>query len=213
MGLGIEVAIDPSLQSPSPSKRSERWKQEPLNGSRRPPEADLPAIAGGGQRAEQRRRVPLGIGMPIGAEPPGDEDHLLEVQRRLDANAHLHLAVTGIPPPMPRPRLDNDLLSRSKRALLSVAHERDPPRPNLEVLDAVVVHMLATWDEAAPLDGEVEDGSGAAALLSGLDEHDLLAGQRIPDGVTRAHRTTLRRAAGERPATVQREWARAARRA
>jgi hypothetical protein len=37
----------------------------------------------------------------LGAETPGDENRLLEAQRRLDTGANLHLVLAGIPPPVP----------------------------------------------------------------------------------------------------------------
>jgi hypothetical protein len=126
-----------------------------LNRIGRPPKAELPAKAGGKQRTEQRRGAPLGVRVPIGAQSPDDEDRLLEAHRRLDANADLHLVLAGIPPPVPRAGHVGELLSRRKRALLTVEHERDPPRPDLYVLGEVVVRMLAAGDKAARLDGEV----------------------------------------------------------
>jgi hypothetical protein len=86
---------------------------------------------------------------------------------------------------------DGELLSRRKRALLTVEHERDPPRPELYMLDKVVVHVLAAGDKAACFDGEVGDDTRAAALRGGLDDHRLLAGQRVPDDVARAHQARL----------------------
>ena len=50
---------------------------------------------------------------------------------------------------MPGAGHDGELLSRRKRALLTVEHERDPPRPELYMLDKVVVHVLAAGDKAA----------------------------------------------------------------
>jgi hypothetical protein len=56
------------------------------------------------------------------------------------------------------------------------------------VLGKVVVHMLAAGDKPARLDGEVGDDAGATGLLGGLDDHGLLAGQRVPDDIAHAHR-------------------------
>jgi hypothetical protein len=50
---------------------------------------------------------------------------------------------------VPRAGHDGELLSRRKRALLTVEHERDPPRPDLYMLDKVVVHVLAAGHKAA----------------------------------------------------------------
>jgi hypothetical protein len=118
----------------------------------------------------------------IGAESPDDEDRLLEAHRRLDADAGLHLALAGIPPPVPGPGRDGELLSHRQRAFLTVEHERGSV-PDLYVLGKVVVHMLAAGDKPARLDGEVGDNAGATGLLRGLDDHGLLAGQRVPDDV------------------------------
>jgi hypothetical protein len=82
---------------------------------------------------------------------------------------------------VPRAGHDGELLSRRKRALLTVEHERDPPRPDLYVLGEVLVHMLAAGDKAARFDGDVSDDAGAAALRGGLDDHRLLAAQRVPE--------------------------------
>ena len=49
------------------------------------------------------------------------------------------------------------MVSRAQDTLLAVEHERDLPRPDLDVLGAVIVHVLATGNEAARLDGEVHD--------------------------------------------------------
>jgi hypothetical protein len=59
------------------------------------------------------------------------------------------------------------------------------------MLGAVIVHVLATGDKAARFDGEVTDDAGAAALLGGLDEHRLLASQRVPHDVACVHRARL----------------------
>jgi hypothetical protein len=64
-------------------------------------------------------------------------------------------------------------------------------RPDLQMLGAVIVHVLATGDKAARFDGEVTDDAGAAALLGGLDEHRLLASQRVPHDVACVHRARL----------------------
>ena len=93
--------------------------------------------------------------MPVGAEAPEHQDPLLEAHRRLDAGADPHFALAGVPPPVPGSRRDGHLLSRPEGAFLSVEDEGDLPRPDLEVLGAVIMHMLATGDEAARLDGEV----------------------------------------------------------
>jgi hypothetical protein len=78
MGLEIQVAVDRVLQAASPGERGERREQEPLHGVGRPAEADLAAIAGGDQCAEQRRGLALVVRVPIGAEPPKDENRLFE---------------------------------------------------------------------------------------------------------------------------------------
>jgi hypothetical protein len=59
------------------------------------------------------------------------------------------------------------------------------------VLGKLVVQMLAAGDKAARFDRDVGDDAGAGALLGGLDDHGLLAGQRVPYGVARAHRARL----------------------
>ena len=82
-------------------------------------------------------------------------------------------------------------LSRSQRALLAVDKEGDPPRPDLQMLGEVIVHVLATGDKAARFDGEVSDDAGAAALLGGLDQHRLLASQRVPHDIAGVHRARL----------------------
>jgi hypothetical protein len=46
---------------------------------------------------------------------------------------------------------DGELLSRRKRALLTVEDERDPPRPELYMLDKVVLHVLAARGQSRPL--------------------------------------------------------------
>lgn len=87
---------------------------------------------------------PLGLRVPIGAQSPDDEDRLLEAHRRLDANADLHLVLAGIPPPVPRAWHDGELLSRRKRALPTVQHERDPPRPDLYVLGESAAYCVVS---------------------------------------------------------------------
>ncbi len=91
----------------------------------------------------RRRRGPRAPGSPPRSASPAR------------ASANLHFALAGVPPPVPGSRRDGHLLSRLEGAFLSVEDEVDPPRPDLEVLGAVVVHVLATGDEAARLDGEV----------------------------------------------------------
>ena len=61
--------------------------------------------------------------------------------------------------------------SGCQRALRSVEHERDPSRPDLEVLGTVVVHMLAAGDKTARFDCEVGHDAGATGFLGGRDEH------------------------------------------
>jgi hypothetical protein len=108
--------------------------------------------------------------MAIAAQPPEDEDGLLEPQPRLDADAKHDLVLGGVPPAVPGPRHDAHLLPRRNRALTSVDHEGDPSRPDLEVLGAVVVDVLATGNEAARLDDEVDDDALAARLVRRLDQ-------------------------------------------
>jgi hypothetical protein len=64
--LQIEVAIDRALETSSPGERGERRQHEPLHCVGGLTKADLPAKAGGKQRAEQRLGAPFGVRVPIG---------------------------------------------------------------------------------------------------------------------------------------------------
>ena len=66
------------------------------------------------------------------------------------------------------------------------------PRPDLHVLGKVVVHMLAARDKASRYDGGVGDDARTTAVGGDSTSMAFLAGQRVPDDVARAHRTSLR---------------------
>jgi hypothetical protein len=129
--------------------------------------------------------------VPVRAQTPEDEDRLLEPQRRLDADAREDLLVPRVPPPMPRPRGHRQLLTHPQLALFAPDQERDPAGADLEVLGAVVVDMLAARYEPTGFDREITDDASPVRLLLRLDEHDLLAGQGVPDDITCVHPANL----------------------
>jgi hypothetical protein len=113
----------------------------------------------------------------------------LEAKRRFYAHPGSYLALTRVPPPVPCPGRDRQLLSSFERPLLAVDQERDAAVQNLEVLGTVVVKVLAAGDEPTLLDSEVGDDPCASGFLGGFDQQRLLASQRIPDNVASAAST------------------------
>lgn len=137
--LRVEVALDGSLQASPPSERGQPREQDTLHELRRLSQAHLIPVAREEQRTQQRRGHPLGVGMAVGAQAPDDEDGLLEAKRWLYAHPGSYLALTRVPPPVPCPGWDRQLLSSFERPLLTVDQERDAAVQNLEVLGTVVV--------------------------------------------------------------------------
>ena len=113
------IASECARQAPASRNRGERREQEPLHKVGWPSETDL-AAARSNQRAEQRRRTPLGVGTPLGAAPPENEDPLFEAQRRLHAGADQHLVHHRIVPP-------RDSAAIGARPSTSLRTSRNPP--------------------------------------------------------------------------------------
>lgn len=78
MRVEIPVSLHGLLEATPASERGQRRKEQPLGGLRRSPEAHLFPVARREQRPGQRRRVSPGVRVPVRAEPPEDEDCLLE---------------------------------------------------------------------------------------------------------------------------------------
>jgi hypothetical protein len=79
--------------------------------------------------------------------------------------------------------VNRHLLPRFERLFLAVDQEGDPPLLDIEVLGTNVMNVLASRDEPALFDGEVDDDPRAGRLLGRLDQQGLFACKRIPNDV------------------------------